>query len=149
MSHEVINPARLGEPKGWNNGMLAPTGGRILFIAGQTAPRDATGRVTTEGFVEQFAGALDAILAVLTEAGGVPEDIGRMTVFVTDMQAYKCSLRTLGRAYRERMGRHYPAMALLEVKGLVDDNALVEIEATAVIPPPSRLQAPHRPPVQA
>lgn len=140
MSYTIINPEQLGIPKGWNNGMLAAPGGRMLFIAGQTAPRDANDRVTVNGFVEQFAGALDAIVAVLEAAGGAPQDVGRMTVFVTDMQAYESSLEPLGRAYRARMGRHFPAMALLEVKSLVDENAVVEIEATAVIPLPESLR---------
>ena len=79
--------------------------------------------------------ALKNVLAVLKEAGGKPRDIGRMTVFVTDMDAYQKSLRHLGQIYRDAMGRHYPAMSLVRVTELVDDNALVEIEATAVLPP--------------
>ncbi len=85
--------------------------------------------------MDQFALALDHVLSVVREAGGAPEHIGRMTVFVTDMDVYLSSLRDLGGVYRDRMGRHYPAMALLEVSRLVDDGAMVEIEATAVLPP--------------
>ena len=85
-------------------------------------------------FVTQFASALDNILEVLEAAGGEPADIGRMTVFVTDVQVYRDSLRELGEIWRPRMGRHYPAMALLGVTELVDPNAMVEIEATAIIP---------------
>jgi enamine deaminase RidA (YjgF/YER057c/UK114 family) len=133
MSYEIFNPPLLGPARGWNNGMLAPAGGRVLFVAGQTA-RAENGRVPESDFVTQFASALDNILEVLQAAGGAPTDIGRMTVFVTDVQIYRDSLRELGEIWRPRMGRHYPAMALLGVTELVDPNAMVEIEATAVIP---------------
>lgn len=139
MSYEIFNPESLGPAKGWNNGMLAPAGGRVLFIAGQTA-RDASGRVPAVDFVAQFASALDNALEVLRQAGGRPEHVGRMTVFVTDIDAYRDNLRPLGEVWRPRMGRHYPAMALMEVSRLVDPRALVEIETTAVIPPPRDLQ---------
>lgn len=134
MSYEIFNPPALGPARGWNNGMLAAAGGRVLFIAGQTA-RAENGRVPDSDFVTQFGSALDNILEVLAAAGGSPTDIGRMTVFVTDVQVYRDSLRELGEVWRPRMGRHYPAMALLGVTELVDPNARVEIEATAVIAP--------------
>lgn len=133
MSFQIINPAELGEPRGWNNGMLAPAGGRILFVAGQTA-RDETDTVPASGFVEQFTRALARVLTVVRAAGGAAHDIGRITLYVTDLEAYLSSRRELGEAYHGLMGRHYPAMALVEVNGLADENALVEIEATAVIP---------------
>lgn len=133
MTYEIFNPGALGEPRGWNNGMLAPAGGRVLFVAGQTA-RDAAGRVPDVGFVEQFDQALGNVLAIVREAGGAPEHIGRLTVYVTDMDAYRESLAPLGAAWRGRMGRHYPAIALVEVRSLVDPDALVEIEATAILP---------------
>ena len=133
MSYELINPESLGAPRGWTNGMLAPAGGRILFVAGQ-GPADATGAIAAEGFVAQFALALDRILTVVEAAGGGPEHVGRLTIFVTDMEVYRSTLKELGAAYRERMGRHYPAMALVEVSEMVDPAALVEIEATAVVP---------------
>lgn len=132
MTFEIINPESLGAPKGWNNGLLAPAGGRILFVAGQTA-RDAGGRIVPGDFVAQFERALLNVLEVVRAAGGGPENIGRMTVFVTDRATYLASLEELGRAWRRHMGRHYPAMALLEVSALVDDGAVVEIEATAVV----------------
>ncbi|HYC34050.1 MAG TPA: RidA family protein, partial [Gemmatimonadales bacterium] len=128
----VVNPEELGAPRGWNNGMLAPAGGRTLFIAGQTA-RDATGRVLPADFVAQFDRALGNVLAVLREAGGAPEDLGRLTIYVTDVSRYRESLKPLGEAYRRRMGKHFPAMALVEVRALVDPSASVEIEATAVL----------------
>jgi enamine deaminase RidA (YjgF/YER057c/UK114 family) len=128
----IVNPAELGAPRGWNNGMLARAGGRPFFIAGQTA-RDGSGRVPATDFVSQFDRALGHVLAVLGEAGGGPGDIGRLTIYVTDMEQYRSSLKPLGEAYRRRMGAHYPAMALVEVRSLVDPQALVEIEATAVL----------------
>ena len=128
----IVNPEELGAPRGWNNGLLGPAGGRTLFIAGQTA-RDETGRVPATDFVAQFDGALGNVLAVLRHAGGTPEDIGRFTIYVTDVARYRESLKPLGEAYRRRMGRHFPAMALVEVRALVDPNAVVEIEATAVL----------------
>jgi NAD(P)-dependent dehydrogenase (short-subunit alcohol dehydrogenase family) len=128
----IINPEELGAPRGWNNGMLAPSGGRTLFIAGQTA-RDGSGRVPAADFVAQFDRALANVLAVVRAAGGEPGHIGRFTIYVTDMAGYRASLKPLGEVYRRQMGAHYPAMALVEVRSLVDPGAMVEIEATAVV----------------
>jgi NAD(P)-dependent dehydrogenase (short-subunit alcohol dehydrogenase family) len=128
----IINPEELGAPRGWSNGMLAQPGGRMLFIAGQTA-RDGSGQVPAADFVSQFDRALENVLAVVRQAGGKPEDIGRFTIYVTDMALYRGSLKPLGEVYRRRMGTHYPAMALVEVTSLVDPQAMVEIEATAVL----------------
>ncbi len=132
MIFDRINPDALGEPKGWTNGMLAKEGGRVLFVAGQDAAT-SDGVVVTDDFVEQFAIALDKMLAVVHAAGGTAESIGRMTVFVTDMDEYMDARRELGQVWRDRLGRHYPAMALMEVSRLVDDRAKLEIEATAVL----------------
>src|SRR5437899_940533 len=112
---------------GWNQGMSAPAGGKVWFGAGQTAPGRA-------GLIERWAGALERVLAVVRAAGGGPEHIGRMTIYVTDRQTYLASLKPLGEVHRRLMGRHYPAMALVEVRAVVDANAAVEIEATAVLP---------------
>ena len=132
MSFDIVNPAVLGAPKGWNNGLLAPAGGRVLFIAGQAGwENDATG--DPPGFADQFARALDKVLQVMRAAGAEPGDLARLTVYVTDLAAYRASKKTLGEAWRARFGKHYPAMALLEVKGLVDRGALVEMEGTAVL----------------
>jgi NAD(P)-dependent dehydrogenase (short-subunit alcohol dehydrogenase family) len=128
----IINPEELGAPRGWNHGMLAQAGGRTLFIAGQTA-RDGSGRVPAADFVSQFDRALANVLAVLRQAGGEPGHVGRFTIYVTDMAQYRASLKPLGEVYRRRMGTHFPAMALVEVKSLVDPQAVVEIEATAVL----------------
>ena len=132
MSFEIINPSSLGAPKGWNNGMLAPREGRLLFVAGQVGLEpDESGQPPE--FADQFAGALDKVLTVVRAAGGGPEDVARMTVYVTDLVVYRATLGTLGGGWRARFGKQYPAMALVEVKGLVDRGAMVEIETTAVI----------------
>jgi len=128
----IINPEELGAPRGWNNGMLAQAAGRALFIAGQTA-RDGSGQVSAADFGAQFDRALGNVLAVLRQAGGEPGDIGRFTIYVTDMAQYRANLKPLGEVYRRRMGTHYPAIALVEVKSLVDERAVVEIEATAIL----------------
>ncbi len=128
MTFRIVNPDALGQPSGWNHGMLAPAGGRLLFVAGQTAPERGG------GLVEQWAGALERVLEVVRAAGGGPEHIGRMTVYVIDRQTYLASLKPLGEVHRRLMGRHYPAMALVQVQALLDPNAAVEIEATAVLP---------------
>ena len=133
MSYEIINPELLGRPRGWNNGMLASAGGRVLFVAGQAAT-DESGNIVSPEFVEQWDRALERVVAVVRGAGGEPEHIGRMIVYVTDREAYLDSLKPLGEVHRKHMGRHYPAMALVEVKALVDPQALLEIEATAVLP---------------
>lgn len=130
---EILNPAALGEPRGWNHGLLAPRGGRVLFVAGQTAT-GSDGDIETPDFAAQFALALDRVLAVVRAAGGEPSHIGRMTIYVTDLAAYRNARSELGAAWRARLGRHYPAMALVEVNRLVDVGAQVEIEATAVVP---------------
>ncbi|HJQ66429.1 MAG TPA: RidA family protein [Gemmatimonadales bacterium] len=126
MSFEIINPEPLGRPSGWNNGMLGPAGGRVLFVAGQTAPQAL-------GLVAQWDAALERVVAVVKAAGGSPEQIGRMTIYVTDRSTYLAERTALGEVHRRHLGRHYPAMALVEVKALVDQQALVEIEATAVL----------------
>ena len=127
MTFRIVNPDALGRPSGWNHGLLAPAGGRVLFVAGQAAPDRA-------GLVEQWAGALERVLEVVRAAGGGPEHVGRMTVYVTDRQSYVASLKPLGEVHRRFMGRHYPAMTLVEVRALADTRATVEIEATAVLP---------------
>jgi enamine deaminase RidA (YjgF/YER057c/UK114 family) len=132
MSMEIINPEALGAPRGWNNGLLAPKDGRLLFIAGQAGwESDLPG--TPPDFTGQFGRALDRVLAIVREAGGGPSDLARLTIYVTDLAAYFASRKALGELWRERLGKHYPAVALLEVKGLVDRGAVVEMEATAVI----------------
>jgi enamine deaminase RidA (YjgF/YER057c/UK114 family) len=132
VTFEIVNPKALGNPKGWNNGLLAPNGGRLLFIAGQ-AGWEESALGAPDGFPEQFARALDKVLAVLREAGAEPTDLARLTIYVTDLAAYQASRKALGEAWRERLGKHYPAVSLVAVSGLVDRGAVVEIEATAVL----------------
>jgi enamine deaminase RidA (YjgF/YER057c/UK114 family) len=132
MRFEVFNPQALGAPKGWNNGLLASREGRLFFIAGQ-AGWEEEARGEPPPFAAQFTRALDKVLLILREAGGKPEDLGRLTIYVTDLAAYRSSRKAIGEAWRERLGKHYPAVALVAVSGLVDRGALVEIEATAVL----------------
>jgi enamine deaminase RidA (YjgF/YER057c/UK114 family) len=128
---ELLNPASLGEPKGWTNGVLTPAE-RLLFVAGQ-AGWETGAAGAPPGLADQFARALDKILVVVREAGGEAASIARLTVFVTDLEAYRAARPRIGEVWRARFGAYYPAMALVEVKGLVDRGAMVEIEATAVI----------------
>ena len=132
MSLTPITPRGLAPARGFTHGFVAPAGARLLFVAGQVAS-DAAGAVEAVGLAEQFARALDNVLAVVREADGDPGDVARMTVYVTDMEAYRAATGELTEVWRARMGRHYPAMALVEVRSLVDPNALVEIEATAAL----------------
>ena len=125
-----INPESLFPPRGYSNGMRGS--GEIVFVAGQVG-WSRSGSVVSDDFVLQFAQALENVLDVVFAAGGRADSIARMTVYVTDKQEYLRRARELGAAWRQRMGRHYPAMALVEVKGLLDDRALVEIEATALV----------------
>jgi enamine deaminase RidA (YjgF/YER057c/UK114 family) len=133
MTLEMINPASLGAPSGYSNGVLAPPGGRLLFVAGQVG-WDGNQQVVSSEFHLQFAQALDNVLTVVRAAGGQPEHLARMTIFVTDKREYIAELRQVGQGYRRLMGKHYPAMALIEVRGLLEEGAKVEIEATAVLP---------------
>ena len=130
---DIINPSALGKPRGFSHGLLAPPGARLLFVAGQTAA-DAEGRVGGRTFAQQFDECLARVLAVVDSAGGTPAHVARMTVFVTRLDEYMASREMLGTVWRRRMGAHYPAMALVEVTRLVDEGAMVEIEATAAIP---------------
>jgi enamine deaminase RidA (YjgF/YER057c/UK114 family) len=132
VTFQIFNPPELGAHKGWNNGILAPAGGRILFVAGQEGwEESAQGR--PPDFAEQFAHALDKVLAVVRAAGGAPTDIARLTIYTTSLDAYTNALKPLGEAWRARLQTYYPAVALVEVKGLVAPACVVEIEATAVI----------------
>ena len=133
MSMEPINPAALGAPKGYSNGMLAAPGARMLFVAGQIG-WDADSRLVSDVFSEQFAQALRNVLTVVEHGGGRPHHIGRLTIYVTDRHEYLRELEAVGKIYRQLMGRHYPAMALVEVKALLEPGAKVEIEATAAVP---------------
>lgn len=134
MSLTVIHPPEWAPTKGYSAGICA-RGGARLFIAGQIG-WDAQQRFNTDDFIEQFTLALDNVLSVVRAAGGLPEHIAEMTVYVTDLDAYRQRARELGPVWRERLGRHYPAMALVGVSGLVEPRAQVEIQAHAVLPDP-------------
>jgi enamine deaminase RidA (YjgF/YER057c/UK114 family) len=126
----ALQPPGWPAPRGYSNGMTGR--GRIVLVGGQIG-WDEAGRFP-DGLVGQTRQALLNILAVLKEAGGGPEHIGRLTWYVVDMAEYRASLRDLGPVYRDVMGRHFPAMALVQVASLVEPAARVEIEATAIIP---------------
>lgn len=126
----VLHPAGWPQPRGYANGIRAR--GETIFVGGMVG-WDARG-VFARGLVAQTRQALKNIAAVLAEAGARPDQIARMTWYVVDMEEYRSALPEIGAAYREVMGRHFPAMALVEVKSLVERDARVEIEATAMIP---------------
>ena len=127
---QVLQPSGWPMPKGYANGMAAD--GRIV-VTGGVIGWDAQERLAV-GFVAQARQALSNIAAILAEGGARPEHLIRLTWYVVDMDEYLASLKELGRAYREILGSHYPAMALLQVVRLVERDARVEIEATAVVP---------------
>jgi len=132
MSFKFINPESLGAPRGYSNGVLSEAGGRLLFIAGQIA-WDRQQQIVSVDLVEQFDRALANVITVVNEAGGKPEQIARLIIYVTDKNEYKRRLKEIGERYRARMGKHFPAMVLVEVAGLLEDRAQIEIEATAVL----------------
>jgi enamine deaminase RidA (YjgF/YER057c/UK114 family) len=128
---QVLQPPGWARPKGFSNGVACR--GTLVFIAGQIG-WTGQGEWRERSFAGQFRQALANILAVLKEANGGPEHVVRLTWYVLDKQEYLASLREVGAAYRELMGRNYPAMAVVQVSGLVEDEARLEIEATAVVP---------------
>ncbi len=118
-------------PKGYANGVVAT--GRTLYVAGQIG-WEPDGTFARTDFVGQLDKALENVLEVVKAAGGGPEHIARLTIYVTDLDAYRNDLKAIGQVYRTRMGKVFPAMALVGVAGLVERQALVEIEATASLP---------------
>jgi enamine deaminase RidA (YjgF/YER057c/UK114 family) len=130
---QIVNPPELGRPRGFAHGVLSPAGARLLFVAGQTAA-DESGHIAEREFVAQFAAALGKVIQVVRAAGGDAGHIARMTIFVTDMDTYRVSRALLAPVWKQWMGTHYPAMALVQVSGLVDPGASVEIQADAVLP---------------
>jgi enamine deaminase RidA (YjgF/YER057c/UK114 family) len=132
MAHKLINPESLGAHQGYSNGVLADAGGKLLFVAGQIG-WDSEQRIVSTDFVKQFDRALANVIAVVTEAGGSPPDIARLVIYVTNKQDYIARRAEVGQVYRSHLGKHFPAMALVEVKSLLDSAAQVEIEAIAVL----------------
>lgn len=131
MTHRTIQPPGWARPRGYSNGVLAE--GRLLAIGGQIG-WNAEQVFEQHGFVGQFDQTLQNIRAVLDAAGARPEHLVSMTIYVTDLDAYRQSLADLGPIWKTHLGRVYPAMALVGVAGLVEPEALVEIQAIAVIP---------------
>lgn len=132
-SVSIVQPAGWPAPKGYSNGVLAPSGARLLSIAGQVG-WDADGRLVSEDFAVQFAQALRNVLTVLRAAGGRPDGLLSLRIYVTDKRAYLDRLHELGTIWKAEVGRHYPAMALVQVADLVEEGARVEIEALAAVP---------------
>jgi len=128
----ILQPPAWAKPKGFANG-IAVKGGTTVYLAGQVG-FTGQGEWQAKDFAGQFRQALANILEVLAQAGGKPGHLVRLTWYVLDKQEYLGALKDVGAAYRELMGRHYPVMAVLQVSGLVEDAARLEIEATAVIP---------------
>lgn len=132
MTFKLINPESLGSPKGYSNGVLTDAGGRLLFVAGQIGWNNEQ-TIVSEDFVKQFDRALANVLAVVAEAGGSPQQIARLVIYVTNKSEYIDRRDEVGQAYRAHLGKHFPAMVLVEVKSLLDEGAKVEIEAIAVL----------------
>ena len=133
MSFKLINPEALGAPSGYTNGLLVDGGGKLLFIAGQIA-WDNNQKIVSDDFVEQFDKALANVITVLRAAGGEAENIVRLVIYVTNTIEYRKRTKEVGDRYRKHMGKHFPAMVLVQVAGLLEDRAKVEIEGMAVIP---------------
>lgn len=129
---QILNPAEWDKPKGYANGIAVE--GRQIFVAGQIG-WNAQAQFDSDDLVDQTRQALRNIVRVLAEAGARPEHIVRLTWYVVDKHDYMARNADLGKVYREILGRHYPAMTLVQVASLLEDRAKVEIEATAVIPP--------------
>jgi enamine deaminase RidA (YjgF/YER057c/UK114 family) len=127
----VLQPEGWARPKGYANGIEAE--GRLVFVAGQIG-WDKDQRLVAKDFAGQFEQALNNIAAVLAEAGAAPEHIVRLTWFITDKSMYLADSKRVGEIYRGIMGRNFPTMSVVQVVALVEDEALVEIEATAVVP---------------
>ena len=130
MSIERINPPELAAPKGFSHAVIGQ--GTVVFLAGQTA-LNAEGRIVGDGIVAQFEVALGNLLTALRAAGGRPDQLAGLTVYITDMDDYKAHSREIGRVWRRLAGTEYPAMAGIGVSRLWDVEALVEVQGYAVI----------------
>ncbi|MET9059589.1 RidA family protein [Streptomyces antibioticus] len=133
MTTERVNPPELSPPTGFSHAVVA-TGSRLVFLAGQTA-LDADGKIVGDTLPDQFARALTNLLTALKASGGSPADLARVTVYVTDVPAYRAHAAELGRVWRKSAGRDYPAMAVIGVVRLWDEKALVEVDGFAVLDP--------------
>ena len=129
---KIVNPEGFPPARGYSNGVVAPAG-RTLYVAGQVG-WELDGSFASDDIAHQFGRALDHVLAVVAAEGGRAGHIAQMTIYVTDVAAYRDARKELGRVWRERLGDHYPAMALVEVRALVEPRARVEIQAVASVP---------------
>jgi len=129
----LINPEALGAPSGYSNGLLADANGKLLFISGQVGWNEKQ-KIVSDDFVEQFDRALANVVTVVRAAGAQPEHIVRLVIYVTNKIEYRGRTHEVGERYRKHLGKHFPAMVLVEVAGLLDDTAKVEIEGMALIP---------------
>jgi len=134
MNRDILNPPSLARPSGFSHGILI-TGGRLLFLAGQTAS-DASGQIVAPGdIVAQYEQVLQNLQTVVEAAGGTMQNIVKMTIFVSDRDDYHAHLKPLGKVHRAYFGNYYPATALFEISRFFQDEALIEIEGIAVIAP--------------
>ena len=131
MMHRVLRPAGWPRPRGYADGIAAR--GRLVFVAGQVGWNTEC-RIVSERFADQVRQALGNIVTILAEAGGRPEHLVRLTWFIVDRDEYHAALAEIGTAYRELIGKNFPAMSVVQVAALIEPGARVEIEATAVIP---------------
>jgi enamine deaminase RidA (YjgF/YER057c/UK114 family) len=131
MALQRVNPPELGRPSGFSHAVVGE--GRTVFLAGQTA-LDASGRIVGEGVVAQFERALGNLLTALRAAGGEPEHLASLTVYIVDMDDYRARAGDIGQVWKRLVGRHYPAMAGIGVARLWDAEALVEVQGFAVLP---------------
>ena len=133
MESLLINPGQLVKPRGYTHGIKVSGASSLLFLAGQVA-WDGEGNLVGEGdFAAQFDKAMENLLVVVSEAGGKAENIVKLNLFLTDKEKYVSSLRSVGEVYRKHMGRHFPAMTLVEIKSLYEPGTLLEIEGIAVL----------------
>ena len=133
MTLDIVQPEGWDRPRGYSNGMLGAPGARTLFVAGQIAWNARQELVGEGDFVAQFRQALANVVAVVEAAGGTAADLASLTIFVTDKRQYIDGGKAIGAVYRECMGKHFPTMALVQVADLLEEGALVEIQATACL----------------
>lgn len=132
MSKEIVNPPSLAHPRGFSHGVLV-SGGKLLFLAGQTAS-DADGQIVAPGnLVAQYEQVLRNLQTVVETAGGTMQDIVKITIFVADRDSYLAQLKALGRVHTSFFGNYYPATALLEISRFYQEDALIEIEGIAML----------------
>ena len=128
----IVNPSSLARPSGYSHGIRVEPGRGLLALAGQVA-WDRNSRIVSDDFAEQFEQALANLLVVVEAAGGAPQSVVKLTLFVTNKDEYTASVKNVGERYRRLMGTHYPAMTLVEVKALLEAGAKIEIEGLAAI----------------